>query len=218
MKRISVLRKQTPGAPLSPLPCEVIMRRLSSLSKDEDSHQTPNLPAPRSKTSSLHPSQKQIMLLTNHPGPDTFIAAAQARQLLLLFSHSVVSDSATPWTAARQASLSFTVPQSLLKLMSIHSMMTSNHLILLPPFSYCLQSFPASESFPMSQFFASGGQSIGARQWVNVFVLTKDDTSAENTKDQRPQSFHHILNENWPLPTEKTALKQLNLFLVSQSS
>ena len=119
MKRISVLRKQTPGAPLSPLPCEVIMRRLSSLSKDEDSHQTPNLPAPRSKTSSLHPSQKQIMLLTNHPGPDTFIAAAQARQLLLLFSHSVVSDSATPWTAARQASLSITNSQNLLKLMSI---------------------------------------------------------------------------------------------------
>jgi len=36
----------------------------------------------------------------------------------------------TPWTAAHQASLSFTIPQSLLKLMSIESVMPSNHLIL----------------------------------------------------------------------------------------
>ena len=59
------------------------------------------------------------------------------QQLLLLFSHSVLSDSATPWTAARQASLSFTISQSLLKLLSIESVMSSNHLIichpLLPP-------------------------------------------------------------------------------------
>ena len=39
--------------------------------------------------------------------------------------------------------------------------MPSNHLILHRPFSSCLPSFPASGSFPMSQFFASGGQSIG---------------------------------------------------------
>ena len=50
-------------------------------------------------------------------------------------------------------------PQSLLKLMSIELVMTSKHLVL---FSPCLQSFPASGSFPMSQFFSSGGQSIGA--------------------------------------------------------
>ena len=53
--------------------------------------------------------------------------------LLLLFSCSVVSDSATPWTAARQASLSFIISQSLLKLMSIESVMPSNHLILCRP-------------------------------------------------------------------------------------
>ena len=41
-----------------------------------------------------------------------------------------MSDSATPWTAALQASLSFTITQSLLKLMSIESVMPSNHLIL----------------------------------------------------------------------------------------
>ena len=67
----------------------------------------------------------------------------------------------TPWTAAHQASLSITNSQSLLKLMSIELVMPSNHLILVVPFSSCLQSFPATGSFPMSQFFASGGQSIG---------------------------------------------------------
>ena len=51
--------------------------------------------------------------------------------------------------------------QSLLKLMSIMLVMPSNHLILCHPISSYLQSFPASGSFPMSQLFASGGQSIG---------------------------------------------------------
>ena len=64
----------------------------------------------------------------------------------------------TPWTAARQASLSFTISQKLLKLMSIESVMPSNHLVLCHTFSSCLRSFPASGSFPRSVFFASGAQ------------------------------------------------------------
>ena len=68
---------------------------------------------------------------------------------------------ATPWTAAHQASLSITNSQSLLKLTSIMSVMLSNHIILCLPLSSHLQSFPASESSPISQFFTSGGQSIG---------------------------------------------------------
>ena len=51
----------------------------------------------------------------------------------MLFSRSVMSDSATLWTAACQASLSFTISQSLLKLISIESVMPSNHLILFHP-------------------------------------------------------------------------------------
>ena len=54
---------------------------------------------------------------------------------------------ATPWTAALQASLSLTISQSLLKVMSIESVMPSNHLILSFPFSSCLQSFPGSGFF-----------------------------------------------------------------------
>ena len=68
----------------------------------------------------------------------------------------------TPWTTARQASLSFTISQSLLKQMHIESGMASNHLILCHPFSSCPQSFPASGSFPTSHLFTPGGQSIGA--------------------------------------------------------
>ena len=49
------------------------------------------------------------------------------------FSCSVMCDSVTPWTAAHQASLPITNAQSLLKLMSIQSVMPSNHLILSRP-------------------------------------------------------------------------------------
>ena len=68
-------------------------------------------------------------------------------------SHSVVSDSfVTPWTVACQASLSITDSRSLLKLMSIkpvcHPTISSSAV----PFSSCLQSFPASGSFQMSQW------------------------------------------------------------------
>ena len=65
------------------------------------------------------------------------------------FNHSVMSDSATPWTAACQAFLSIANSQSLLKVMSIKSVMPSKCLILSCP----LQSFPASASFPKIQFF-----------------------------------------------------------------
>ena len=74
---------------------------------------------------------------------------------------------ATPWTAALQASLSIiTNSWSLLKLMSIKLVMPSNHLILCHPL--LLPSvFPSIRAFPMSQFFTSGGQNIGA----SVLVL-----------------------------------------------
>ena len=77
-------------------------------------------------------------------------------------SLSCVWSFATSWTAAHQASLSFTISWSLLKLMSIESMMSFNHLILCHPFSACPQISPASGSSPMSQLFRSGGQNIGA--------------------------------------------------------
>ena len=69
----------------------------------------------------------------------------------------------TPRTAACQASLSITISQSLLKLMSIESVMPSNHLILCHPLLLLPSIFPVIRVFfPISQLFTSDGQSIGA--------------------------------------------------------
>ena len=66
---------------------------------------------------------------------------------MLLFSSSVMSNSAAPWTAAHQASLSCTVSQSLLRLMSIESVMQSNHLILCGPLLFLPSVFPSIRVF-----------------------------------------------------------------------
>ena len=81
----------------------------------------------------------------------------------------------TPWTAARQASLSITNSQSLLKLMSIELVMPFTILPSVVPFSSCLQSFPASRSFLISQFFASGGQIIGVSASASVLLMNIQD-------------------------------------------
>ena len=66
----------------------------------------------------------------------------------------------TPWTAAYQSSLSFTISWSLLKFMSIESVILSNHFILCCLFLLLSSIFPASGSFSTSQILASGGQNI----------------------------------------------------------
>ena len=68
----------------------------------------------------------------------------------------------TPWTAAHQASLSFTISHNLFKFMSIESIMLSDHLILCHTLFHLPSIFPGSGSFPMNQLFPSDSQSIGA--------------------------------------------------------
>ena len=97
--------------------------------------------------------------------------------VIVVRSLSRVQLLATPQTAARQASLSFTISQSLLKLMSIQSVMPSTRLILCHPFSSCPHSFPQSESFPVSCLFESGGQSIGASASASVLPMNTQDWS-----------------------------------------
>ena len=89
---------------------------------------------------------------------ETWYAAIQFSSVQ--FSSSVVSDSAIPWTAVCQASMSITISWSLLKLMSIESVMPCNHLILCHPLFLLPSIFPSIRVFQMSQFFASGGQSF----------------------------------------------------------
>ena len=91
--------------------------------------------------------------------------------LLSVQSLSRVQLFAAPWTAACQASLSIINSWSLLKLMSIKSVMPSLISSSVVPFSSCLQFFPASGSFPMSQFFATGGQSIGVSASASVLPM-----------------------------------------------
>ena len=83
----------------------------------------------------------------------------------------------TLWIVTCQASLSITNSQSLLKLMSIESVMPSNHLILCYPLLLPHSSFPASGSFPVSQFFTSGGQSIGVSASASVLPMNTQDWS-----------------------------------------
>ena len=68
----------------------------------------------------------------------------------------------TPWTAAHQASLSFTISRSFLKLMSIESVMPSNHLILCHPLLLPPSIFSSIRVFSNDSALTSGGQSIGA--------------------------------------------------------
>ena len=85
--------------------------------------------------------------------PCTTFSSVQSLSCVRLF--------ATPWIAAHQASQSFTNPRSSLRLTSIESVMSYSHLILCRPLLLLPQSLPASESFPVSQLFAWGGQSTG---------------------------------------------------------
>ena len=82
---------------------------------------------------------------------------------------------AIPWTTARQASLSITNSWSVLKLMSIELVIPCNHLILCHPLLLSPSIFSASGSFQMSQFFASGGQSIGVSASKSVVSMNTQD-------------------------------------------
>ena len=131
----------------------------------------------------LCPSPDWIQFYSNHvvpailrkegrtlSGPTRSLQVLCLRQLVVVQSLSPIQLSVTPWTAARQASLSFSISHSLLRLTSIESVMASNHFIICRPFSRP-QSFPASRSFPRTQFFTSGGQSTGASASASVLLV-----------------------------------------------
>ena len=86
------------------------------------------------------PSQRPLLLI---PFPCTL----QSLYPILLFSHSVMSDSETPWTAAHQVSLCFTISWSLLRHMSIELVMPFNHLTLCNPLLLLPSIFPSIRAF-----------------------------------------------------------------------
>ena len=107
-----------------------------------------------------------VGLLTSAADSRCFLFFSPIRSVQLL---SRVRLFATPLTAARQASLSIANSQSLLKLMSIESVMPSSHLILCRPLLLLPSIFPSIGAFQMSQFFTSGGQSI---DWSFSFSIS----------------------------------------------
>ena len=109
----------------------------------------------------------RYVMCPHHSGPMPSLCV-----LAVVQSISPVQLSATPWTAAHQALLSSTVSRSLLKLMSIDSWCYLTLSFSVAPFSFCLQSFPASGSFPMSWLFTSGGQSIGVSASASVLPMS----------------------------------------------
>ena len=106
-------------------------------------------------TGSMNPKPKMLYLnhLVWHRSCSVQFSLVQLLSRVRLF--------VTPWVTACQASLSITNSRSSLRLRSIESVMPSSHLILCLPFSSCPQSLQPSESFPIGQVLAWGGQSTG---------------------------------------------------------
>ena len=95
--------------------------------------------------------------------------------VLLLFSCSVMSDSVTSRTAARQASLSITNSGSLLKLMTIELVMPSNYFILCCPLLLLPSIFPSIRVFP--------SESVLCIRWPKYWVSTSASVLPMNIQD-----------------------------------
>ena len=121
----------------------------------------PWLCQPCSRCGVLFQGSTHIILKNIHNSP--------VKQVSIQFSCSVMSDSATPWPAALQASLSITNSGACSNSCPSSQWCHPTISCSVAPFSSCLQSFPASGPFPMSQLFASGGQSIGVSASASVF-------------------------------------------------
>ena len=91
--------------------------------------------------------------------------------VVVVRSPSHVQLFATPWTAARQASLSLTISQSLPKFMFIAWVMQSSHLILWHPLILLLLIFPSIRDFSMSRLLASDDQNTGASASASVLPV-----------------------------------------------
>ena len=121
----------------------------------------------------------------------------------------------TPWTVACQTSLSITNSWNLLKLMSIESVMPSNHLttlLLLP------SVLPASGSFPVSNFFASGGWSTGASVSASVIPVNIQDWFSLGLTSLILLAVQGTLKSFFQHHSSKTSIFQCSVFFIVQFS
>ena len=112
-------------------------------------------------------------ILTDHPEQSVVICVETFTALTVCFSsvqfsRSVVSDSATPWTAAHQASLSITNSQSLLRPMNIELVMPSNHLTLCHPLLFLPSITPSIRVFPNESVLHIGATASASVLPVNI--------------------------------------------------
>ena len=162
----------------------------------------------------------------------------QLLQFSAVQSLSCVQLFATPWIAACQASLSITNSRSLLNSRAsswwCHPAISSSVV----PFPSCPQSLPASESSPMSQLFAWGGQSTGVSASASFLPMNTQDWSPlgwtgwislqskgllrvfSNTTVQKHQFFGAQLSSHWPASWEtyiQVRKQQLELDMEQQT-
>ena len=139
-------------------------------------------------------------------GKSTYSEVLKTR-VVFVQSFSCVWPFVTTWTAARWASLSFTTSWSLLKLVSIESVMPSNHLVLHHPLLLLPSVFPSIRVFS-SQLFPSGAQSIGA----SVSVLPM------NIQDWFPLGLPGLISlqsKGLPRVFSKTTVQNINSSVLS---
>ena len=132
-----------------------------------------------------------------------------------MFSCSVMSGSATPWTAAGQASMSYTISRSLLRLMFIKSMIPSNHLTLCRPFLLLpliflsirvfsnelahLIKWPKYRSFSISPSNAYSGLTSFRIDWFDLLAI--QGTPQESSPTSQFKSISSLVLSLFYAPT-----------------
>ena len=140
-------------------------------------------------------NKRTLYLCQVSPLPRDFFHGVTSVQ----FSRSVVSDSATPWTAAHQASLSITNSWSLLKVMSIESVMPSNHLILCRPLLLPPSIFPSIRVFP--------NESVLCIRWPKDWSFSLDSHMRRCFADGSSTCFSYQLKHWFQIIRLKTEVK-----------
>ena len=95
--------------------------------------------------------------------------------------------------------------------MAIESVMPSDISSFVIPFSSCLQSFPASRSFLMSQLFTSSGQRIGASASASVLPMSSEKSESESCSVMSYSLRPHGLYSPWNSPGRNTGVGSLSL-------
>ena len=146
----------------------------------------------------------KAMLFCSAYIPITSLEECLAHSVVVVQLLSCVRLFATPWMTACQASLSFTVSWSLLRLISVESVMPSNHLILCHPLLILPSIFPIIRVFSNEWLFTSGAQSIGhsghsimsewMNEWLRIWAL---ESEKQKSVHQVPPPLSKSAEGNW---------------------